>query len=318
MPTVRGVIPPLITPLAGRNTLDVAGLERLVEHLVAGGVDGIFVLGTSGEGPSLSHQLRREMVASTSRILDGRLPLYVGITDTSLVEALELAAFSADARAAAVVAAPPFYFPAGQTELHHWFDQLVTSLPLPLILYNIPSCTKIAIEFEMLSALIEVETIIGLKDSSGNLDYLRGAVQLASQKRPGWPVLVGPEHLLADAVGLGAAGGVTGGANLVPGLFVAVYKAAREDNADELARLQALVAQLQELYTIGKYGSAFVKGVKCALELCGICSGLLAAPFDAFLEPERKRVAAWLESFAPTGLLPGSVSRDTTFDWSLP
>lgn len=318
MSTVRGVIPPLITPLAGRNTLDTAGLERLVEHLVAAGVDGVFVLGTTGEGPSLSQQLRREMVTGASRILDGRLPLYVGITDTSLVEALELAAFSADAGAAAVVAAPPFYFPAGQTELRHWFDELVTSLPLPLILYNMPSCTKIAIELETISALIEVETIIGLKDSSGNLDYLRGAVRLASQKRPDWPVLVGPEQLLADAVRLGAAGGVPGGANLVPGLFVAGYKAGREDNADELARLQALVMQLQELYTIGKYGSAFVKGVKCALELSETCSGRLAAPFDAFLEPERKRVAAWLESFAPTGLLPGSVSRNTTSNWDLP
>ncbi len=303
-PIVRGVIPPVITPLSDRDTLDVSGLERLLEHLIAGGVHGIFVLGTTGEGPSLSHALQREMVSQTARLLDGRLPLYVGITDPSLVEALHLAKFSADAGAAAVVAAPPFYFPAGQTELQQWFEQLLADLPLPLLLYNIPSCTKIAIELETVAALIHHPGIIGLKDSSGNLEYLRGAIALASEKRPGWPVLVGPEHLLAEAVTLGAAGGVAGGGNLVPRLFVSVYEAAREGRTEEVARLQALVTQLQELYTIGKYGSAFLKGVKCALELSGVCSGRLAAPFDAFHQPERERVTAWMASFADAGYLP--------------
>ena len=301
---IHGLIPPVITPLADRDTLDVVGLERLLDHLVAGGVHGIFVLGTTGEGPSLSHRLQREMVKTTAELLRGRLPLYVGITDTSLVEALNLARFSAEAGADAVVAAPPFYFAAGQTELKHWFDLLLADLPLPLLLYNIPSCTKIAIEPETIEALIHHEKVIGLKDSSGDLDYLKRAIDLADRERPGWPVLVGPEHLLGDAIGLGAVGGVAGGGNLVPRLFVSVYEAAKTGNIDELARLQTLVAQLQELYTIGKYGSAFLKGVKCALDLSGVCSGLLAAPFDAFHPPERERVRAWMETFADTGFLP--------------
>jgi len=307
MPTplsIHGLIPPVITPLADRDALDVAGLERLLEHLIDGGVHGIFVLGTTGEGPSLSHRLQREMVKTTATLMAGRLPLYVGITDTSIVEALDLARFSAETGAAAVVAAPPFYFPAGQTELGQWFEQLLAELPLPLVLYNIPSCTKIAIEPETVAALIDHEKIVGLKDSSGELDYLKGAVDLAAEKRSGWPVLVGPEHLLGEAVILGAAGGVAGGANLVPRLFVSVYEAAKAGDGAELARLQALVTQLQELYTIGKYGSAFLKGVKCALELSGVCSGRLAAPFDAFHEPERERVTAWMASFADTGFLP--------------
>ena len=305
---IHGLIPPVITPLADRDTLDVAGLERLLDHLVAGGVHGIFVLGTTGEGPSLSHRLQREMVKTTAKLLGDRLPLYVGITDTSFVEGLELAKFSADAGADAVVAAPPFYFAAGQTELKQWFELLLADLPLPLLLYNIPSCTKIAIEPETIEALIHHENVIGLKDSSGDLDYLKGAVDLAARERPGWPVLVGPEHLLGDAISLGAVGGVAGGANLVPRLFVSVYEAAKTGNTAELARLQALVTQLQELYTIGKYGSAFLKGVKCALELSGVCSGLLSPPFDAFHQPERERVAEWMKSFADTGYLPAQTT----------
>ena len=304
--TIGGVVPPLITPLADRDRLDVDGLERLIEQLVAGGVDGLFVLGTTGEGPSLSYRLRRDVVEHTARMLNGRLPLYVGIIDTSLVESIDLARSSADAGADAVVAAPPFYFPAGQTELRHWYEQLLESLPLPLMLYNMPGCTKIAIEQETLQALIHTDDVVGLKDSSGDFSYLQSAIDLADQQRPGWPVLVGPEHLLAKAVASGAAGGVPGGANLVPRLFVDLYKAAHDGRTDEVDRLQKLVVELQELYAIGKYGSSFVKGVKCALEICEVCCGQLAAPFDAFRPPERQRVLTWLNSFARTGLLPAT------------
>lgn len=307
--SIRGVIPPLITPLKDRDTLDVGGLERLVVHLLSGGVDGLFILGTTGEGPSLSHRLQRDLVTSTARMLDGRLPLYVGITDTSLVESIELARFAAAAGADAVVAAPPFYFPAGQTELRHWYDELLDGLPLPLLLYNMPGCTKIALERETLSVLMEHEQVVGLKDSSGDMAYLKSVLGLVAEKRPDWPLLVGPEHLLADAVALGAAGGVPGGANLAPRLFVELFQAASARDTQSLEELQTRVERLQELYSIGKYGSAFVKGVKCALELCGVCSGQLAAPFDAFRAPERRRVSAWLDSFASTGLLPENARR---------
>lgn len=304
MTPLRGIIPPLVTPLADRDALDPGGLERLVERLVAAGVHGLFVLGTTGEGPSLSHRLRAEMVRRTAGLLGGRLPLYVGITDTSLVEALDLGRVAAEAGAAAVVAAPPFYFPAGQTELRHWFDCLLADLPLPLVLYNMPGCTKIAIEPETVAALLGRERVVGLKDSSGDLAYFETVVALAARERPGWPVLVGPEHLLARTLALGGAGGVAGGANLVPGLFVAWHGAIRRGDAAAADELEDQVGELQKLYRIGKYGSAFLKGVKCALELTGVCPGRLAAPFDAFLPPERARVSAWLREFPAPHWLP--------------
>ena len=79
---LHGIVPPLITPLLGRDELDVAGLERLVEHILKGGVHGLFILGTSGEAPSLSYRLRRELIDRVSRQVKGRVPLLVGVTDT--------------------------------------------------------------------------------------------------------------------------------------------------------------------------------------------------------------------------------------------
>ena len=110
----------MVTPLRGRDELDLPGLERLIEHILKGGVSGLFILGTTGEGPSLSYQLRRELIQRTCRQVQGRVPVLVGITDTAFVESLDLARQAAAAGAAALVHAPPYYLPEGQPELHEY------------------------------------------------------------------------------------------------------------------------------------------------------------------------------------------------------
>src|SRR4029079_1920353 len=103
LPTpLRGIIPPMITPLIDRDTLDVEGLERLVEHLLAGGVHGLFILGTTGEGPSLSYKLRLELIERGCQHVRGRVPVLVGITDTSFTETVALAEEAADDGASAL------------------------------------------------------------------------------------------------------------------------------------------------------------------------------------------------------------------------
>ena len=104
---LRGIVPPLVTPLLDNNTLDVEGLERLIEHVIKGGVHGVFILGTTGEAQSISFELRYEMIKQSARILKGRLPLLVGISDTSLVDSVSLANLAADSGADGVVSAPP-------------------------------------------------------------------------------------------------------------------------------------------------------------------------------------------------------------------
>ena len=108
----EGIIPPLITPFAGRDTLDIDGLERLVNRVIAGGVSGIFVLGTSGEAPSLSAgDYAVKVVEYACRFAGGRVPVLVGITDTSLVESALLAQEAAKKGASAVVTSAPYLFP---------------------------------------------------------------------------------------------------------------------------------------------------------------------------------------------------------------
>src|SRR5215813_8285441 len=99
---LTGIIPPMVTPLRGRDELDVPGLERLIEHILNGGVSGLFILGTTGEGPSLSYRLRRELIERVCKQVNQRVPILVGITDTSFVESVNLARHSAESGADAV------------------------------------------------------------------------------------------------------------------------------------------------------------------------------------------------------------------------
>jgi 4-hydroxy-tetrahydrodipicolinate synthase len=290
----EGIIPPMVTPLADRDALDVPGLERLVEHMLAGGVHGLFILGTTGEAPSLSYRLRRELIDRVCRQAAGRVPVLVGITDTALVESLALARHAAQAGAHAVVAAPPFYFPAGQPELLHYVKHLTAELPLPLFLYNMPMMTKVAFAPQTVRQLLDNARIVGVKDSSGDLGYFEQLLSVACE-RPDWSVLVGPEHLLADAVERGGHGGVNGGANLCPRLFVELYAAACRRDAARVAELRQQVFKLGQIYQVGRHASAIIKGLKCALSLRGICEDVLAEPFHRFESPERERVRQLLE-----------------------
>ncbi len=285
----------MITPLRARDELDEPGLERLIEHMLSGGINGLFILGTTGEGPSLSYPLRKRLIERTCAQVKRRVPVLVGITDTSFVESLQVARWSADAGAEAVVVAPPYYLPEGQPELQEYLDHLVPELPLPLFLYNMPALTKVHIELETVRRAMDEPRIIGLKDSSGNMTYFHRAAGLL-RHRPDWSLLMGPEELLADAVLAGGHGGVNGGANLFPKLYVKLHAAATSGDLELVKKLHAQVMRVSgELYGIGRHSSAIIKGLKCALSLRGVCDDFMAEPFHRFRDGERAKVRQFLE-----------------------
>lgn len=292
---LRGIVPPMVTPLQNRDTLDVAGLERLIEHILAGGVHGLFILGTSGEAPSLSYRLRRELIARTCRQMQGRVPVLVGITDTAFAESVQLARFAAESGADAVVLAAPYYFPAGQPELLEYLRHLVPELPLPLVLYNMPMMTKVDFAPETVRQILDMPQIIGLKDSSGDMNYFRQVRQIV-RERPDWSLLMGSEQLLVEAIQAGANGGVCGGANLFPRLFVEVYEAAIAGHTTQVEELQAKVLGLGRIYSVGRHASAGIKALKCGLSILGICQDAMAEPFHHFLSSERKQVELIIRS----------------------
>jgi 4-hydroxy-tetrahydrodipicolinate synthase len=291
---LRGIIPPVITPLQSTSELDVDGTKKLVNHILAGGVHGLFLLGTTGEGPSIDFVLKKEFITLVSEEVDDRVPIIVGISDTSFNESIKIAEHSCEKGAVAVVATPPYYFPAGQAELIEYMTHLVKKLPLPLFVYNMPAMTKINIEPETVRELSKIDGICGLKDSSGNMIYYHEILDMM-RDRSDFTVLIGPEEMLAESVIFGGDGGISGGANIFPQLYVDMYEAAVRQDIPTILELQKKIFILRNIYSCGQFSSSMIKGVKCALHCMGICSDFMAEPFRSFSEKQEKEIRAILK-----------------------
>jgi dihydrodipicolinate synthase/N-acetylneuraminate lyase len=282
-----GITPPLVTPLLAPDQLDAAALGRIANRAIAAGVKGLFVLGTTGEGPSLSQELKREVVKRCCEIADGRTPVLAGLIEASTDDALRLADFSASNGAAALVLTPPFYYPLPQDDVIRWAERLIPRLPLPVYLYNIPVFTQVPFEPETLAHLAQLPQVCGIKDSGGDLKKLARTRALL----PDMPILWGPEEILLDAMAAGATGGVNGGANLFPELFVALHDAIAAGQQVRARALQDLVARIgREIYGAAPGGPGFVFGIKCALEDLGVANALPAEPLTTLTGPAREQI----------------------------
>lgn len=287
----------MVTPLNTDGGLDVKGLERLIEHLINGGVHGIFLLGTNGEAPSLSYSLRKELITKACAFIGGRVPVLVGITDTSFDGSLDIAAHSKEAGADAVVVAPPYYLPISQEEMMDYLERLIPQLSLPVMMYNMPSCTKLHLSLETVKKAKELGAI-GIKDSSGDMSYFYSLIE-AFKETPEFSIIVGTELFLPETIIYGGHGAVAGGANFLPELFVDLYNASLANNLEDIKILRSKVAFVNNsIYCVGKNASRITKGIKCALSVMDICEDHMALPLRKFENREREKVKEYLDQFA--------------------
>jgi len=286
---IQGIIPPLITPLTPGPELDVPSLERLIDHVLNGGVHGIFLLGSTGEGPSLTDGIRKAVIRESIRVVSGRVPVFVNVSSPSFLEACRMAEYAAREGAGYVVLSPPYYYDMNTPELLGYYHSVADASPLPLVIYNAPRYTGIPLEPSLVGELMRHENIVGIKDSSGEMDYVRELLH----RRAGitFPILIGPETMLGSCLLLGCDGGVCGGANLYPGLYVHYYLAAMVKNRTELDRFREAVRNIQtNLYEVPDSPMGIVIGLKYLLEKRGMCSGNLAMPVYQPLTDNQKRI----------------------------
>lgn len=321
MKRFEGLIPPMVTPLDERRRLDKTGVKNMVRHLVDGGVDGIFLLGTTGEGPHLSYAIRRELVklvcqevrnlASRNHTIkqskikqsnNPTIPVLVGITETDLEDAL---AFAKDCKAfgaSGVVAAPPYYFKLTQAECAQWFTELADRSPLPVVVYDMPAHTDTIIEPATIAKLAAHKNIVAMKDSSSIIalfNKFRIALEPFKDK---FSLFMGPDEAMGEAVLLGADGGVCTGANLWPRTFKRMYEAAKAGDVAEVRRLQEITTTSSYLlYGLGAGQIGFLKGVKAALSEMGLIRNVMSAPFAPFKGEELKSVRTALVKLRKLG-----------------
>lgn len=289
-----GIIPPLSTPLLDQNTLDSEGIKNLVRHVLDGGVHGLFILGTTGEALSLSYRLRLQFTEQIINEVAGQVPVLVGITDTSLEEAQQFAQKAQQSGADALVVASPFYYPTGQDSLMSFVYQLLEATDIPLFIYNIPSHSPHVFSQESILRLMDHPQIAGYKDSTGSMIAFH-RMKMIFEGYTDKSYLLGPEELLAESVLLGGDGGVNGGANLFPGLYVKLYEAAQAGDLERVKVLHHKVMQVsRHLYQGGK---TVIQGIKYGLSQKGICRETVALPLASLSDAEKADMQQFLENF---------------------
>jgi 4-hydroxy-tetrahydrodipicolinate synthase len=291
---LKGIIPPMITPLKSNDELDRKGVEKLIEHIIGGGVHGLFLLGTNGEGPSLSYRIKKELLKLSCEIVNGRVPVLVGITDAAFSGAMEIAEYSKTVGVDSVVVAPPFYFPASEAEMINYVEKIAENTPLPFVLYNMPMHTKINLTIPTIRRAKELGCI-GVKDSSGDMANLYLLID-AFKDDQNFAVFAGTELYTSDAVMGGAHGSVAGGANVYPKLFVDLYDAAVRRDLDEIARLKDLIVWLcNTMYIVSPSAARITISFKTALSIMGICSDEMALPLMKLVGEDRQKIADYME-----------------------
>ena len=293
---LHGLIPPLVTPLVNGNTLDEPGLEKLIEHQINGGANGLFLLGTTGEGPHLNYSIRKELIKKSVNTIQNRIPVLVGITDTSVDELLQMAEFAAKVGADALVIAAPYYLPVSQLEMITYFEFVIPKLPLPVLIYNMPMCTQIHMSFEVVNAAKDLGAV-GIKDSSGDWEYLQKLIE-TYKNDTSFSIYSGNENLMVDALKLGASGVVAGGANMFPSLYAELYTACKANNEIKINELfEKVIWVNHKIYGVGQYASKYIKSIKTVLSLFGICNDFVVSPFSKSNKEERAQLERNLKEF---------------------
>lgn len=283
------LIPPLLTPLHPDGNVDKRCLHGLVEYVLAGGVTGVFVLGSSGEGPLLTASQRRTVVQTTAAAIQERVPLYVGVSDCSVSRTLEVIGELDLPGVTAFVATIPFYGSMHDPNVQvAYFEALADAAPRPLMLYNIPEMVHAYLEPPIVAQLAAHPNIIGIKDSSGDMARFQA---LLERKRPDFKVFQGAEQLAGLSLLAGADGIIAGMANLVPNWFAELVEAARRGEMERARELQAKINDLWTLHTTGYWLSC----LKTAASLLGLCDPALSAPLPQLSNEATARVRIVLE-----------------------
>jgi len=284
---VRGVFPPITTPF-DRASGDIAALpfRQNIERLLAAGVSGIVVSGSTGEAALLDADEQRRVVEIARDAMTDGAWLIAGTGGESTRETIALTRAAAAAGADAVLVRPPSYFSAAASPatLVTHFRAVADASPVPVLIYNIPKYTHISLAPGLLQQLAGHERIIGVKDSSGdakNVAAYREAV-------PQWTIVVGGASLLLTALELGCQGGIVGVACFHPGLCVQLLREFEQGHRDAAGALQERITPLDK-EIIAKLGPA---GVKAAMDAVGLYGGPVRAPLAPLSDNDRERVSA--------------------------
>ena len=284
----KGVVVPMVTPITGDGVIDRPAVARIVKHLVDHGASP-FVLGTTGEGVSLGQYARKQVVEAAVKAAAGKVPVYAGLRGHSVDDAVVEGDLFFDSGADVVVATPPCYYPATQSQIADYYTQMADALPGPMILYNIPATTGVSIALETVDKLVEHQQIVGFKDSENDIDRV-GLAAGRWKDRPDFSYFLGWAAASVPALSAGADGVVPSAGNLCPGWYRSLVLAVRDGDLEGAEWIQQQIEAFSQHYQQGFTLSESLAALKVMMSAFGLCGTAMAPPLQALSAERAHRI----------------------------
>ena len=261
---------PAITLFHEDGTLDFESQARLFDNLIACGVDGILVEGSSSEFFAMPMDQRREMAEFAIKQVDHRVKLIIGTSHMVANEIVSFSNYCLDAGADAVMILPPYYFHFGPEALLQYYDRLAKEIHGPIYIYNFPANTGYTVPPEtVLQLALMHPNIVGIKDTTVDMEHTRELIKVVKSRVPTFEVYSGFDDNFARNVMSGGNGCIAALSNLVPEVTAAWVRAFRENDLEGIARGQQCIDRLMDLYSVR---SPFLPVIKEAVRLRGIAA----------------------------------------------
>lgn len=282
--TPYGVLPAMITPLTADYKINEKALRRLINFLIDGGVHGIFAVGTTGEFYAITNEEYRAVLEITKDEVKGRVPVYAGANHLTTRGSIALAEIAEDVGVDALSVLTPFFITPSQEQLYQHFKEIAAATSLPILLYNNQPKTHVPITPATAARLAEIENIIGVKDSTG--DMTNTAEYLRLTKGKNFHVMMGRDTLIYAALSYGASGAVASCANVAPRIVADIYDKFKAGDHEGALAAQYKLAPLRIAFALGTFPAVIKEG----LELQGIEAGPCYAPVGPLSDEERAKL----------------------------
>ncbi len=287
---LKGMVPPVGTPITEDEKVDEKGLRKLVRHLIDNGVHGVFANGSMGCCALLTDEEQMRAIEIVADEADGRVPVVAGISDTGTKRVIEKAKQAAKFKVDIVTCVLPYYFRLTQEEGKRFFRDVADASPLPLVIYNNPYLTPIDLEVKSLLELSEEPNIVGLKDSNQDFNRLTGLFE-AFRGKEDFTIMLGTELLIPQGLMMGADGAIGGAHNISPKIAVELYEAHLTGDYETAFEKSRVLAKVCEIFQYGNIWGGF----EAAMQMLGICEKVVFAPFGPATENDREKIRQILE-----------------------
>ena len=296
MTEIKGIIPPILTPMDEEENVNEKELRNQVNRLIGAGVHGIFAFGTNGEGYALSESEKESILEVVIEETAGRVPVYAGSGCITTKDTIRMSQKAKSLGADVLSVITPWFAAASQNDLLEHYKEVAKAVDMPIVLYNIPARCGNALLPATVAKLAEIDNIVGAKDSSGSFDNMLQYIELTREKD--FAILSGNDSLIYWNLLAGGAGGIAGCANVFPKNMAGIYDAFISGDLKQAKALQDNIRPFRNCFRFGNPNTI----VKTAVTLLGYPVGRCRRPFDQISQEGQKALSQVLEEYRQKGI----------------